>query len=155
MEELERMRDRLDNILIAKMMHDYGKPLPGSCFFTPESQYEAVESLFQPALELLFSASVEFEDDDMEETRCITIPVSELMTLREEQKAVLADIVSSFEDPLGELWGEAEVGDDQLQVTINGVWGYSSSVMKCIVRFKKKLDEMMKGVCAENGAHAG
>ncbi|MCY9665768.1 hypothetical protein M5X11_12460 [Paenibacillus alginolyticus] len=144
----------MDNIVMAKMMHDIGKPLPGSCIFSADSFHYQVDSLFFRSIDLLFDMSLDLDENEDEDERRFVIPVPALKELSPEEQKELIDPLKEIYCDFAELEFKTTLGDGELQVAIRGTYGYSNVALKEFIQFKKKLDEKTKGVTAD-GPHAG
>jgi hypothetical protein len=144
----------MDNIVMAKMMHDIGKPLPGSCYFSADSFHYQADSLFYPSMEQLFEFKLDLEEIENEDQRRFVIPLPDLSLLCRETQQRLVKPLKSISCNMFELEFRTKLGEGELQVTVSGSYGYSYKALFEFIQFKKRLDEKLKEVVA-NGPHAG
>lgn len=143
----------VDNIVMAKMLHDYGKPMPGSCYFSADNAYAMVDSLFYRCIDVLFDCETDLEENDDQGEWRFFIPVPKLKELTQKEQETLVKPLLSICCDCHELEFAATLGDGELHVKVSGWYGYSSAALKEYIQFAKNLDEMTKGVSVD-GTHA-
>jgi hypothetical protein len=143
----------MDNIVMAKMMHDIGKPLPGTCYFSVDSFHYQSDSLFYRCMDQLFDDELELNENENEDERRLVIPVPELKGFTPKERQKLVGLIKSIYCDWFELEFETTLGDGELLVSIRGTHGYSYGALKKFIQFKTELDEKTKGV-AVDGSHA-
>lgn len=144
----------MDNIVLAKMMHDIGRPLPGSCIFSVGKYHTHEDSLFDRCVDLLFDAEIEREDSEDGEERRLIIPAPELLVLPLEVQQELVEPLASINCDHFELEFETTLGYGELLMVIRGSYGYSYAALKNLIHFKNELADKTKGVAVDE-SHAG
>lgn len=136
----------MDNLVVAKLMHDYGKPLPGSCIFSFDNCQSHVDSLFYPAIEQLFDFKIDPDEEESCEERNLYIPVPEMEKLSSDEQLELIKPLLSMHCDKHELEFETKYSGSILHVRAQGSYGYTYEFLKKIIQFIKNLEEKKKGV---------
>ncbi|MGF7033508.1 hypothetical protein J2T17_004456 [Paenibacillus mucilaginosus] len=137
----------MDNILIAKLMHDAGSPLPGTLVVTACTLYQLEEeTYFMHALKSLFGSEIEEDLEAYEERRHLVIHHPELHRLTGEQRAELTKLIEKVGCPIMyDMEMTGKVQESEIQVEIAGPEGYAFGMVRAFIQLKQRLDEMTKG----------
>lgn len=161
---LEEARYTADNLLIAKMMSDYGQPLnPDLNFYVQNSNNDS--SLFFDALDILFDVKSKKEEDEKMILLLWNKEINDWLKLTKEisgtsmneafrmvQKGLESTLYSSSEWFDGEM--ESVFSEDGLQITIQGSTYYMMyyEFLEEIFRFISELKTQLpiwEGIISE------